>query len=374
MTSLLIATTLAFSAKTPQESLSAFAATFAEQSGKLSANGGLPGQVIAFGPNAEILAVAKEGKSTKPLIAAAVYGKGRVAVLGHGSILNKPGNEEMSKTLFRWVHQSRKPIGLFSVVPINPAFGEPMVFHGFGDLKSAMEKCGTLVLDQAPFDGNREAIDMLDAYVKNGGGLVMEGPVWGWLQLHPGQRLSSDHSGQILLSRMGLGFADGTIGGSTIQLLAAQPAHHIGRALAMVRSKRVLLPEEAKLVGETLETAIDSLRADNPMQAELKSMLTSDQNDVLPTKAKPLTSANFQLRIAAQYYDKTWRSLPPGQVTAHPASADFPGPVTSPDRTDMTVKIGGKLRRWWSTGAYAAPGEVITVRIPTEFARHRHVR
>ena len=117
MTSLLIATTLAFSAKTPQESLSAFAATFAEQSGKLSANGGLPGQVIAFGPNAEILAVAKEGKSTKPLIAAAVYGKGRVAVLGHGSILNKPGNEEMSKTLFRWVHQSRKPIGLFSVVP-----------------------------------------------------------------------------------------------------------------------------------------------------------------------------------------------------------------------------------------------------------------
>jgi len=366
MVSVLLSIALAFPS---QESLSSFAAGFAQQAGKLTANGGLPGPVIAFGPTAEVLAVARDGKTQKPIIAAATYGKGRVVVLGHGSILNKPGNEEMSKTLFRWVHQSRKPIGLFTNIPINPAFGEPKSFGSISSLKTAIDQCGTLVMGQAPADGDPAAIDLLDKYVQSGGSLVLTGPAWGWLQLNPGKQLSTDHSGQLLLAKMGLGFADGTIDPDRqgqIELFPAKPAHHVAKALAMFRSKRVLLPEESKLVGETLESALGALTADNPIQKQLDGLLNADQRDIRPTKAKPLSTEQFQLRLAAQYFDKTWRTLPPEEVKAHPASEDFPGPVSSSEREDLSVKIGGKTRRWWSTGAYAAPGELITVRLPQE--------
>ncbi|MBS1700558.1 MAG: hypothetical protein JST12_02775 [Armatimonadetes bacterium] len=350
------------------DNLSAFAAGFAEKAGTLTANGGLPGIVMAFGPDAEVLAVAKDGKTTKPIIAAATYGKGRVAILGHGSILAKPGNEAMSRTLFAWVHQSSKPIGLFTNIPLSPAFGEPKTYRSKSSIPAAIRECGTLVFDQDLGDGDPKVEEMLDQYVRDGGGLVLAGPAWGWLQLHPGQELWKDHGGQRLLAKMGLGFADGTIDPvkGQIDLYPAKPAQQVGRAMAMVRSKRMLSPEEAKLVGETLETAMGALAPDNPIQKQLESMLNTDQNDIRPTKEKPLTASQFQLRLAAQYYDKMWRQLPPEKVTAHPAAQDFPGPVTTTERTDMEVRIGGKKRRWWSTGAYAAPGEVVTVRLPQE--------
>lgn len=368
MISVLLAATLVFSPSSGQETLASFAAGFAQQVGTLYANGGLPGPVIAFGENAEVLAVARDGKSLRPVVAAATFGKGRVVIVGHGVLVEGKGNEAMARTILKWTDQSRKPVGLFANMIVDPAFGEPKRYPA-GLLDRAIKECGTLVFSQAPFENDPAALAKLDRYVQDGGGLILGGPAWGWLQLNPGKQLSKDHSGQQLLAHFGLGFADGTIDPNRqgqIQLLPPQPGHHVGRAFAMVRSKRVLLPEEAKLVGETLESAMGALTLDNPIHRQMADLLDANQNDIRPTKAKPLGSEQFQLRLSAQYFDKTWRSLPPEEVRAHPSSADFPGPVTSNDRTDLSVRIGGKLRRWWSTGAYAAPGEVITVRLPSE--------
>lgn len=348
--------------------LDAFAASFAEKVGAVYTNGGLPGAVIAFGENAKVLAVGKDGKVLRPLFAAATYGKGRVVVLGHGSIIDRDNNVGAANAITQWVKQSKKPIGMFTNYA-SPAFGDAKVYRSLSSLKQATEECSALFFDQSPTDNDLAAIDVLDRYVKNGGGLVLAGPLWGWQQLNPSKSFLKDHSGQLLLARMGLGFAEGTIdpeGKGQIKLLAPQPAHHIATAVAMMKSRRVLLPEEAKVVGETLETAMGSLAPDNPLAKQIEAMLNVDLSQVRPTKEKPLTSEQFQLRLAAKHYDKTWRSLPPDQVKASPAAQDFPGPITTSEREDMTVKVGGKKRHWWSTGAYAAPGEVITVRLPEE--------
>ena len=47
--------------------------------------------------------------------------------------------------------------------------------------------------------------------MKTGGGLLVSGPVWGWLQLNPGKSLSKDHSGNRLLTLLGLALTDGTV-------------------------------------------------------------------------------------------------------------------------------------------------------------------
>lgn len=346
--------------------LEKFAAGFSAKVGSVNTNGGLPGPVMAFGENAAVFAVAKDGKLTRPIVAGAIYGKGRVVVVGHGSILNRANNAVMAREVLRWVNVSGKPIGMFDNPDIDSSIGETKAFRGRGQIRQAVSECGTLILGQAPADGDPATAALLDEYVKKGGGLVLTGPAWGWMQLNPGKTLAKDHSGQLLLSKMGLGFTDGTIDGNRgeIKLLPAEPAHHVGRALAMVMSKRVLTPKESKVAGDSLESALGAMTDDNPLRSRLLGLLNVDQNLVRPTKEKPLTSEQFQLRLAAQNYDKTWRSLPPEQVKAHPASGDFPGPVEPSSRTDVSVTIGGKMRRWWSTGAYAPAGEVVTVRLP----------
>ena len=65
-------------------------------------------------------------------------------------------------------------------------------------------------------------------------------------------------------------------------------------------------------------------------------------------------------------------SLPPEQVTAHPAAEDFPGavPADAP-RITRVIEIDARVPRWHSTGLYAAPGEVITVSVPDEATREK---
>ena len=57
--------------------------------------------------------------------------------------------------------------------------------------------------------------------------------------------------------------------------------------------------------------------------------------------------------------------LPPDQVRAHPAAADFPGvPPADAPRIASTVTVDTRVPRWHSTGLYAAPGEIITATVP----------
>lgn len=57
--------------------------------------------------------------------------------------------------------------------------------------------------------------------------------------------------------------------------------------------------------------------------------------------------------------------LPPDQVRAHPAAADFPGtPPADAPRIGRTILVDTRVPRWHSTGLYAAPGEIITVTVP----------
>ena len=68
--------------------------------------------------------------------------------------------------------------------------------------------------------------------------------------------------------------------------------------------------------------------------------------------------------------------LPPEQVQASPAAADFPGlPPADAPRLTRTVTVDTAVPRWHSTGLYAAPGEVITVTVPATAADAKlHVR
>ena len=63
---------------------------------------------------------------------------------------------------------------------------------------------------------------------------------------------------------------------------------------------------------------------------------------------------------------KKLMELPAEQLRAHPAAADFPGAVPAEAaRIERSISVDTWIPRWHSTGLYAAPGELITVTIPS---------
>ncbi len=84
-----------------------------------------------------------------------------------------------------------------------------------------------------------------------------------------------------------------------------------------------------------------------------------------PSQRLPWKRAGATNDFAA--YQQSIRQLmaaPAEAVRAHPAAADFPGPVASEaPRLTRTISVDTAIPRWHSTGLYAAPGELITVTI-----------
>ncbi len=329
----------------------------------IKVGGGLCGGVIAFGENSQVLATSKQGI---PIIVGAIYGKGRVIAMSHEALLSTPGNESFMRDLLSWVNPPGKPIGLGGRAFVHSSFGNPVPVTIDKNFNTALSKCGTLVFSQAPLDGDLTRQEQVTKFVQEGGGLVIAGPAWGWMQLNPGKNFVKDHSGQRILSNFGLGFSEGTVDSENgdIKLASPRPENNVLTALAIFKGKEIVAGDAAKTIGYTLESALGSLPIEHPILKDIRNELSDNQLQIRPTKKSPILSSNYKLRLAARYYDREWRNLPPEKVTAHPSSLDFPGSVRASKRQDFTVSIGGRKREWWSTGAYAAPGEVIQVELP----------
>lgn len=94
-----------------------------------------------------------------------------------------------------------------------------------------------------------------------------------------------------------------------------------------------------------------------------------------PSAKYPWKRAGHEEQFAAYQQEiRKLMELPPDQVHANPAAADFPGtPAADAPRIERTVVVDTSVPRWHSTGLYAAPGEIITATIPTD-AVHAKLR
>src|SRR5205823_4175546 len=85
----------------------------------------------------------------------------------------------------------------------------------------------------------------------------------------------------------------------------------------------------------------------------------------VPTPQTPMTTANFLGRLSITFELQRLPQLPVEQVTVHPSAVTFPGAVpATATRVTQSVTIRAARPRWQSTGLYAAPGEIVTVRLP----------
>jgi hypothetical protein len=84
---------------------------------------------------------------------------------------------------------------------------------------------------------------------------------------------------------------------------------------------------------------------------------------IVPAEKKPFTvPTDPAARKLLQRQISEYMALPPAQVQAHPAAANFPGGVAAGSaRVDKAITFQGWKQRWQSTGLYANAGEIVTV-------------
>ncbi len=132
--------------------------------------------------------------------------------------------------------------------------------------------------------------------------------------------------------------------------------------------KRILSAKERAQISTTLFRAIWDLPHDDTLLfPRLDRVLGPFRAGAIPSAAMPIARDDMPWRLAITRETQQLRWTPPEKVRPHPAAAEFPGsvPSTAP-RITATVRVEASRGRWggFGTGLYAAPGEVITLRVP----------
>lgn len=357
---------------------------------EIIAPGALPGGIAVWGKDAFPVLVAKDGKARLCLAAAAKYGRGRVVALSHGGFFGKealarPDNAAFAKNLVSWVGTGKPSGNTLVVEGVADAFqpgseavetiSRPQLVERVTRDKNALKGVRVLVLGQDALAGENAdaAIKAVQEYVRDGGGLLIAGPAWGWMQMNPQKDVVRDHTGNRLLYPLGLAFTDGTADktgreGWTTSAEGLETVH-AGHALQVLTRyaggdqtiAKDDLTAATQAIAATMAVLPDHDREFAPRVTEL---IKKNGGDTVPTRMTPITTAQPFARLAAVLYVRQWRRLPAEKITAHPASADFPGavPANAP-RVERKVTVNSAQPGWHSTGLYAAPGQVIKVSV-----------
>ncbi len=319
----------------------------------LDSAGGLAGAVVLLGEGG-ILATGLCDALRVPIAATATLRRTRAICFGHegfvGSGLAHPTNRAL---LEKWATPGKwATIGLSS----------PGATRLAPDRLRAndLARVSTLIVEQAALDvsdgTSRLAAQAIVEGWMDGASertLIVAGPVWGWLQLHPHARFPEDHSGNRLLARFGLALAETVVSGPYAvttdvpsEFGLAGALHTLERASSSGRGLRLATTAEATSTAEaTIERALPVLALHPEHNATVRGARLTER---------------LRARMAAERYDR----CAPEDVGEHPSAAFFPGQIRVGAQTcERRLRVELTRHGWTSTGLYARPGVPVHLRV-----------
>jgi len=194
-----------------------------------------PGAVCFFGEKAFPILFGQTGQAAGrgqapfiPMAAASYHGKGRVVVFGHSGLVGGEffkANPDFCSNLLHWLaFDWENPDAMARHEEISIAvIGEqatadflrsyPIEENGFKadffrELTDAAvsNQYNVLIINAERIRENQ--IEAIDAFVKNGGGLLASATGWGWQQINPAGDLKTTFAGNKLTAPMGLVWTD----------------------------------------------------------------------------------------------------------------------------------------------------------------------
>lgn len=341
--------------------------------GPLSAPGSVPSPVVAMGKDAFVVLVSEGGRT--PLFVAGRVGAGRAILAGHGAYFGKgtisePNNSRFLANSLAWLSGRRRArvgiMGMPGIGSVAEELGAVPLFVTTETLEATLPSLDVLCLDQSALDRSPGLQEKVMAWVRAGHGLLSGGPAWGWQQLNAGKDFRKDLSINRMLLPYGLGLAEGTIEGRPTPEGADDPLLGTEGAIAAL-SKGGLPPNDEKRAEEAIERALGVLRVEAGLRETIRARAATEGGGNGPTVKAPVTRKMPFTRSLMRLQGEEMRLLAPEDVRMHPSAAAFPGEVSADaGRVSRAVPIDGRVAGWHATGLYAAPGEVVTVRVPPE--------
>ena len=352
---------------------------------------GLPGDVAIFGEHAWPILIGGDAKQPVPVVAAAeVAGGGRVVVLGHEgylapNALSEADTGRLVANAVCWAGRSdrmTRKIHATSWRGRRPETAAWLINHDERLMRAdpddapVAEGPSADVLLVNAHDLKADDIEPLQAWVRDGGGLVVAGLGWGWQQVHPDASLRDDFLGNTLLRPFGLAF-----GGESVSPKGDRYA--VGDMPSPLLNATRAAAALAKLVEENAAADVEARAASGAVVRTVRALAPGDEwvaanvgpleaaylkrfdGPPVPTPQQPLGQKDIRglagRSLLAADLDRLAHAAAE-DVTAHPAAKDFPGVVAF--APEMLVQVSPlELGRpgWQSTGLYLPPGRVVTV-------------
>lgn len=340
----------------------------------LVAPGALPG-VLSVSGKAFVIATGAQSKGRVPIFAAAPVEKGRVVAGSHEAFfsptsLANPSNGRFFADILSWLGHK-------------PLFGLEVGLLGYGGLMDPLQKAGCVPTSLSPqslgamidnldvvcatpgaLDNSPSAQIALMRFVRQGHGLLIAGPAWGWLQIHPGRDLLADHPGNKMLFPYGICFADGSASEEYLPETTDSSLYNPDDALQVLKSASNSVVDRTTAT-YTLERALSLLPpSDSGLAAQILKGAAAEPGGGIPTLKTPINVNTPFSRLKEWLSMRNLATLTPGEIKADPSAAAFPGPVTDTKRVTQTVTVDTSVPDWHGIGLYAAAGERIVVQIP----------
>jgi len=356
--------------------------------------GGWPSPILPIGEWAFPIGFTQEGYgSTIPVISASHVGRGKMLGYGHESWVDGAGEAETEFSLraVEWACGENADVGL--------AYGA-----GFDDFEDELQAEGhTVHLSVTPSDlsgldclldefwnghDDQDNQNLVD-FVLEGGGLIMGGHAWYWS--YSNSDVAHNYPGNKIAKTTGL-FVSHAWGYNDVDL--SNMPHELSRphaAIEAIRADRIdnqtLSTDDASVADATLSVCTGVVALDfhgfwSPLRETVNATGwtvidygTLWQNVGHNMGEDPV--ADTLLRVEAALT----QGLAANELPAHPSHAEFPGEVpANASRISRTVTIDGnqsglpsnfgyasaRAHVRMTTGLYAAPGEVVTVTLPSE--------
>ena len=356
--------------------------------------GGWPSPILPVGEFAFPIGFAEGGYGSKiPVISASHVGRGKILGYGHESWVDGHGEEETEFSLraVEWACGANADVGL--------AYGA-----GFDDFKDELQQEGhTVHLSVTPRDlsgldclldefwnghDDQDNQNLVD-FMLDGGGLIMGGHAWYWS--YSNTDLAHNYPANKIAKTSGL-FVSDAWGYNNVDL--SDMPHELStpnEAIKAIRGDRIdnrtLSMEDATVVDETLSICTGVVTLDfNEFWSPLRETVNATGWTVIEYGTlwqdvghnmgeDPV--ADTLLRVEAALT----QNLPADELPAHPSHVEFPGEVpANATRISRIVTIDGnqsglpsnfgysqaRSHVRMTTGLYAAPGEVVTVTLPSE--------
>ncbi|MGI9428426.1 MAG: M60 family metallopeptidase [Bythopirellula sp.] len=339
---------------------------------------GSPGQIAVFDPPSAgagqgAFGVIHDG-DYRPMVAAAVWGSGKVVAFGHNGYTNFGSAGNQLDTGQFYLNSVEWTTGIPGTTPtiVTPSTStrDWLVSQGFTNVSvhSNWENFLTgadLLVAELGRNVSAAKQSAVSSFVQNGGGLITGGTGWGYKQL--GSDLKT-LDGNEVLREAGLAWADGFRNGTTVASNRSTDLANATQALSFAQlywargNGTFAQREEA---GESLQTVLEVLPDSHPLAIDIAAAFAGRAGSLSATPATPVSGPLNKAVL-------TWEAnqlvgTPVSQVTAHHTAEDVYGAIPSgaPRLANHSVTINTDKTGWLDTGMYAAPGDLVTLTLPS---------